>query len=631
MHHIADIVTDDQEQCKMRIRVTSFTKHGDHNPFHLRVHGTRAANGHVDKGSAAEHNRWGGGPCKCVAEWVHFQLACVDPEITQHTHDLEIMDGYKRSEALAVLAKNKVEEGNGYSATTAWMQKTFGETSKQISKFDKGDAANASQLWRNENKDLVLREEVPEDSEEMTTMRKCVDAILEADAPSLRAALREVLKNSHDLTKAALKVLEKHKKAPPAGTESEEPWFLAEGVSILDLPPPGPTEKLKDLTGVYGPSRTPYSPTQPAWHTSRPGQSQPVPAAPMPNILGPDGRPISSAVAPLHSNVRNGQAPTFTSQMQQQEHTPGNVPQARGVPLQPRPSPTARGAPQNVEIHYVQAPPLPASPPQRGSVHPIMVSMEVPSCSVATCKQCKHMHRDLAGRTFVFQDRLHTPAQFSKMQNLLRDPQQLLHDDYNRLLHKSQVQYAHPQPHPHPYPYPHPHPGPQIAEPQRPGLQGAPPLQRAPASAPSISQVQHLLPPVRHPSTPQTTADSPSRSAESEKDVVQPAPHADGANDAAPAAPPANHSIYNQPLPVPIVIDEDEDDAAAASDADGDNSGGKAHNGGEDNGGSEVDKTSTEKHDDDNQDATAAIDDDEDDGEDERRPAKRRRQESVAE
>lgn len=617
----------------MRIRVTSFTKHGDHNPFNLRVHGTRAANGHVDKGSAAEHNRWGGGPCKCVAEWVHFQLACVDPEITQHTHDLEIIDGYKRSEALAVLAKNKVEEGNGYSATTAWMQRTFGETSKQISKFDKGDAANAAQLWRNENKDLVLREEVPEDSEEMTTMRKCVDAILGADAPSLRAALREVLKDSHYLTKSALKVLERHKKTPPEGTEPEEPWFLAEGVTILDLPPPGPTEKLKDLTGVYGPSRTPYSPVPPAWQTSRAGQGQPVPAAPVPNVLGPDGRPISGvmtpgAVASLHGNMRNGQPPAFVHQMQQQEHSPINVPQARGVPLQPRPSAPAHGGPQNVEIHYVQAPPLPAPPPQRGSVHPIMVSMEVPSCSQATCRQCKHMHRDLAGRTFVFQDRLQTSAQFSKMQELLRDPQQLLHDDYNRLLHKSQVQYAHPQLHPHPYPYPHAYPGPQIAQPQRAGLQDAPPLQRAPASAPSISQIQHLLPPVRHPPPSQATADSPSKSAESETEVAR---SADGASDAAQAPSTANQSIYNQPLPVPIVVDEDnDDDAAAASDGDGDNSVDKAHSGGENNGGKEADETNTAKNDDNNQDATAAIDDEEDGGEDEQRPAKRRRQGSVA-
>lgn len=629
----ADIVTEDQEQCKMRIRVTSFTKHGDHNPFHLRVHGTRAANGHVDKGDAAAHNRWGGGPCKCVAEWVHFQLACVDPEITQHTHDLEIMDGYKRSEALAVLAKNKVEEGNGYSSTTAWMQKTFGETSKQVAKFDKGDAANAAQMWRNENKDLVLREEVPEDSEEMITMRKCVDAIVEADAASLRTALREVLKDSHDLTKSALKILGKHKPAPPA--EPEEPWFLAEGVSILDLPSPGPTEKLKDLAGIYGPPRTPYSPVQQAWQTPRPGQGQHVPAAPVSNLVGPDGRPISGVMTPgttasLQGNTRNGQPPPHTTQQQYQGHMPLNASQARGVPLQPRPPVPAHGAPQNVEIHYVKAPALPAPPPQRGSVHPIMVSMEVPSCSVATCKQCKHMHRDLAGRTFVFQDRLHTPAQFSKMQNLLRDPQQLLHDDYNRLLHKSQVQYAHPPHHPPPYPYPphlHPPPHPsQTAPPQRPGLQDAPPLQRAPATAPSISQVQHLLPPVRHPPPPQGTSASPSRSAEPEKDVAQ---STDGASDVAPKSPPTNSSIYNQSLPVPIVTDEDDDDAAAASDGEGDNNTGKALNGEENEGGDEVDETSVEKHDE-SRDVIAANDDDEEEDEDEQRPAKRRRQESVA-
>ena len=637
----------------MRIRVTSFTKHGDHTPFHLRVHGTRAANGHVDKGDAAEHNRWGGGPCKCVAEWVHFQRACVDPEFTKHTHDLEIMDVYKRSEALAVLAKSKVEEGNGYSCTAAWMQKTYGETSKQLSKFDKGDAANASQMWRNENKDLVLREEVPEDSEEMTTMRKCVDAILEADAASLRTALRHVLKDSHDLTKSALSILEKHKPTLSAPTEPEQLWRLSEGVTILDLPPPGPTERLMELVGLFGPIRTPSTPPQPASQSSRSGQGQHVPA---PTVLGPDGRPISSvttpgATAPLQGNARNGQPPPRANQ---QGHTPVNGPQARGAPLQPRPPGSeAYGAPHNVEVRYVQAPPLPALPPQRGSVHPIRVSMEVPSCSLATCKQCKHMHRDLAGRTFFFQDSVHTPAQFSNISNLLRDPQQLLHDDYHRLLHKSQVVYAHPQlqPHPsmHPYLQPHQHPEPQGAQPQRPRQHDAPPLQRAPASAPGISQVQHLLPPLRHPPTPQTTAGSPSRSAEPEKDVAK---SNDGVSIAVPSPSPAISSIYNQPLPVPIVIDDDDDDdAAAASDGDGDgnNNAGDATNGGNDSA-DKVNETGPEKHDNDqnatavnetgaekhgnDQNATAVNDDhdaEEENEEDDQRPAKRRRQESVAE
>jgi hypothetical protein len=596
----------------MRIRVTSFTKHGDHNPFHLRVHGTRAANGHVDKGSATEHNRWGGGPCKCVAEWVHFQLACVDPEVTQHTHDLEIMDGYKRSEALAVLAKNKVEEGNGYSATTAWMIKTFGETSKQVSKFDKGDAANAAQMWRNESKDLVLREEVPEDSEEMTTMRKCVDAILEADAPSLRAALREVLKDSHDLTKSALAILEKHKPTP--STEPEEKWWLAEGVATLDLPPPGPTEKLKDIAGVYGPPRTPYS-KPPTWQIPQAGQGQPVHAAVAPNVLGPDGRPIArvttpGATAPLQGNTRNVQP---LANQQHQWQIPVNAPNARGVPLQPRPTAPAYGAPPNVEIRYVQAPPSPAPPPQRGSVHPIMVSMEVPSCPQKTCQQCKHMHRDLAGRTFVFQDCLQTPAQFTKLQNLLRDPGQLLNENYARLLCMSQVPIAHPQP-----AYGAPPPQTHQCDDQ--------PLQRVSASAPSVSQLQHLSPPVQSRLAPQATAGPSSRSVEREMGVIEPTKETKDA--VLSPQQPARSSTYDQALPVSIVIDDDNEASGGGRD-DNTCEGENVRDNSDD---VRVDNTGPEKHAD-GQDATVANndnDEDADEDEDERRPAKRRRQGSVS-
>lgn len=625
MHHIADIVTEHQEKCKMRIRVTSFTKHADHNPFHLRVHGTRTANGSVGINTLEEHDRWGGGPCKCVAEWVHFQLACVDPELTQHTHDLDIMDGYKRSEALAVLAKNKVEEGNGYSATTQWMHKTFGETSKQVSKFDKTDAANATQSWRNGNKDLVLRDEVPEDSEEMITMRKCVDAILEANALSLREALREVLKGSHELTKSALEILEKHKKTPPEGTEPEEPWWLAEGVTILDLPHPGPTEKLKELAGVEGPPRTPYPPTQAAWQIYRPGQGQNVPAIATPHVFGPDGRPISGVTAPLQGRVNHGHTLPHTHQHQRQGHMPVNMPQARGVPLQPRHPAPAYSAPYHTGVNYAQAPvppaptpPAPPRTPQRGSVHPITVSMEVPSCENTACKQCKHMPRDLAGRIFVFQDRLQTPAHFSKLQSLLREPQQLLHDDYTRLLHKSQVPYDHPQP----------HPALRTGPAQRPGLHDAPPLQRAPASAPSITQVQHLPPPVRHHPPPQAATARPSKSAEPENSAAQ---STDEVGDVVPTSSPANPSIYDQPLPVPIVVDGDDgDDDAVGSEGDRDENVGNNDSDGGIDGGGKGNETGPKGHSD-SQDATATNDEIEDDDGDEQRPAKRRRQESVAE
>jgi hypothetical protein len=234
------------------------------------------------------------------------------------------------------------------------------------------------------------------------------------------------------------------------------------------------------------------------------------------------------------------------------------------------------------------------------------------------------MPRDLAGRIFVFQDRLQTPAHFTKLQNLLRDPQQLLHDDYTRLLHKSQVPLA--PPHLRPNPYPHPHPALQTAQPQQPNPRdGPPPLQRAPASAPSISQVQHLLPPVRHHPSPQAATAPPSRSAEPEQGAPQ---STHGASEIIPKPSPASSSIYDQALPVPIVIDDEDDDAAAASDGDRDDHGDEANNAGGNDSGKRADNSSAEKHDD-NQNATPANDETED--EDEQRPAKRRRQESVAE
>jgi hypothetical protein len=118
----------------------------------------------------------------------------------------------------------------------------------------------------------------------------------------------------------------------------------------------------------------------------------------------------------------------------------------------------------------------------------------------------------------------------------------------------------------------------------------------------------------------------PSTSAELDKGVAQ---STDGASDVGPTPPPANPSIYDQSLPVPIVIEDEEDDAAA-SEGDGGNDTGEAENGGENDGVSNVDGTPTDKHDG-SQDATAANHDIEDGVVDEQRPAKRRRQESAAE
>lgn len=615
----------------MRIRVTSFTKHADRNPFHIRVRGPKATwNGHAkarEGNNIDAHERWAGGPCKCVAEWVHFELANVDPEITHHTHDLEVFDAYKRSEALQVLAKNKCEEGNNYSAVCKWMRKTFGEASKQVYKFEKGDTANAASAWRKGTSDYVLRDEVPEDSEEMATMRRCVDAIVEADAHSLREALREVLKDSDALTKSALAILEKHKPAIPA-QDSEEPWRLTEGASVMDLPYPGAPQGLKDHSGIYGPPRTPYPPEKESrWDRRQAPQTSPVLHPP---FVGPDGRLIHMPGVSAPGTVATSQANVSAPQPQQYMHTqqqlplPGNVPPTRGVPLQPRPPVPSYGPLPQAEVRSVHRPPQVEvryvhPPPQLGSAHPITISMEVPSCSLRTCQQCKHMRRELAGRRFFFQDSLHTPTQFQKLQDLLRNPKQLLDGNYTRFLKESQA------------PLWHPHPALSVNPPHRPVPYNAPAVQMAPVSTPTANPVQYnFLPPQPLP-TPQSAAVSSSDPAR-----AQSTNEANGATQAQPQSEP--RSIYDQPLPVPIVIDEDDD---VSKDRSHDNANDEANSGeidGDVNGeGAESAKNSGDD------DAAAGDDDDEyededqgegeaeEEDEDEQRPAKRRRQEPAAE
>jgi hypothetical protein len=435
----------------MRLRVRSFTKHAN---------------------TSEDHEHWGGA-CRCVAEWVYLERDCVKGDLTEHTHDLEAMDEWKRSEGIAVFSKIKCEEGNSYTAVAKWFRKEFGDRNKQVFKFGKCDVANAAHPWRSDHKDLVLRDEVPEDSEEMITMRWCVDAMLEADAGSLRAALREVCKDSDALTKVVLGVLEKNKPAVPVEEQPQEPWGLAEGVTLLDLPPPGVCRKVQQAAGVNGPLFIPPGPARSEYansiHRGRSGHGQVSAHLPMgkfPIPLGPDGRPVISPQAaptrmtnPPHQAANRPLGPCGRPIMPTTTTNPppqtANVPHAhshaqqqrQSHALQPRPPPNAHGFHQplpRVEVRYIQPPAGP--PPQQGSLHPITLTMEVSSCSLVTCKQCRFMDRTLAGRTFFFQDKLHTPSHFTKLERLLRDPKQLLHKDYTRKLYQPQVPAVHPHP-----------------------------------------------------------------------------------------------------------------------------------------------------------------------------------------
>jgi hypothetical protein len=495
-----------------------------------------------------DHERWGGGACRCVAEWVHFERDCVDGDPTEHAHDQEAVDEWKHSEAIAVFAKIKCEEGNSYSAVAKWLRKEFGDVNKQVYKFEKGDVANAAQPWRNDNKDLVLREEVPEDSDEMITMRRCVDAILEANAGSMRAALREVCKDSDALTKVVLGVLEKNKPAVTAEERQQEPWKLTEGVTLLDLPPPGVSRKVQEDAGVKGPILVPQGPAPREYVNSiRPGRSEHdrAQAHPytrnFPTPLGPDGRPVVSSQGMSTRMMNPPHYITNGSNLHLHAHQ-----QAQFPAIQPRPPPNTHNfhPPPQVEIRYIQPPP---EPPQRGSLHPITVSMEVPSCPVDTCKQCGHVNRSLAGRTFFFQDKLHTTSHFTKLQRLLRDPKQLLSEDYTRLLLQSQAPTVHQHPALHPRPVGGSAVGcvnvmPQV---QQGGLASASNATHA-SQSPHLRELQRLSRSIRE-ALPDADGDpgvSPDESGENLQSTPQP----------------AMTSIYDMALPIAINVEGGDND-----------------------------------------------------------------------
>lgn len=466
----------------MRLRVTSFTIHAD---------------------TPGDHSSWG--HCKCVPEWVHFKRACVDREFTEHTHEQEILEKYKHSEGISVLTKLKVEEGNSSASVVKWLKKECGDRLKEAHRFDKVDVANYIKLWKAQNPDLVLREEVPEDSEEMTTMRRCVDAILEADADPLRAALREVCKDSHDVTKRALAVLEKKasEKSAPRKEEAQEPWKLTEGAAaILNVSLPG-QEELKKNYGSLGPLEDSLE-TSRAFgmrvSAGRAGVFVPI------TTLGPppnqDTRPSVPHLAPAPSQQRPQQQPQqqpqHQPQHQPQQTMPGVQPHTQSAPLAQAPRnqsqhsiPTPTGQmqptqqpPQNVEIRYmyVQQPP-PPPPRTYASVHNITVSLEIPSCRSSGCQQCTPLGpRNLRGRTFFFQGRLHSEAHFLQLQALLRNPMQILNEGYSGILSKDARTFINPVERP---------PGSN----EQPGQPGQPP-----STTPTTTPSQH--PPQQSPQQP---------------------------------------------------------------------------------------------------------------------------------
>ncbi|OQO14836.1 hypothetical protein B0A48_00218 [Cryoendolithus antarcticus] len=222
---------EEQERCKLRLRVLSFTNHA---------------------GTGKEHAHWGV-HCHCIPEWVYISRECA-PDI-EHTHGTAIMEKYRKSDATLYFGRLKVEEGYGYGAVEDWLRKEFSDATEQIQYVTKTDIANMTRPWRQRHPNHPLTLKVEPDTEEVSTMKVLVDAVLEAPEDDVRTVLRELCKDSEEMTNMILRMLEKCKsdrieKAAaaaavdavvddePVEEAAQTPWQLAEG-ELKTLPFPG--------------------------------------------------------------------------------------------------------------------------------------------------------------------------------------------------------------------------------------------------------------------------------------------------------------------------------------------------------------------------------------------------------
>lgn len=136
----------------------------------------------------------GFGNCHCIAEWLYIERTghIIEGNV-QHTHSLELLDMYKRSDALMYFCKLKVEEGQySYAAVVRWAQEKYGPISSQLQHVTKADVANVARIWRQQNKDVELRSEIVEETDEIKQRKECIDSIQTTSVVQLRKALAEV-------------------------------------------------------------------------------------------------------------------------------------------------------------------------------------------------------------------------------------------------------------------------------------------------------------------------------------------------------------------------------------------------------------------------------------------------------
>lgn len=314
-----DELLGDVDLCKIRVNLVSYTKH---------VESQEACGGP------------GFGNCHCIAEWLYIERTShIIEGNVQHTHSLELLDMYKRSDALMYFCKLKVEEGQySYAAVVRWAQEKYGPISSQLQHVTKADVANVARIWRQQNKDLELRSEIVEETDEIKQRKECIDSIHTTSAEQLRKALAEVCK----IYPHAVDIIAPFMEKRPDDQDQSKP--IAEGNEI-NIPPPGRPRKRKMGCDPPSPPTTANRPP-PA-----PGAYQPNmqdPHAPSPYTAGfpqPSQTPPNNTVREFRISLPNTSTlitPPAQSTTPRAPQPPPPYPTAPAPPMQflqyPRPS-----------------------------------------------------------------------------------------------------------------------------------------------------------------------------------------------------------------------------------------------------------------------------------------------------
>ncbi|KAK4540144.1 hypothetical protein LTR36_009730 [Oleoguttula mirabilis] len=280
---------ENEDACSMRIRVTYYIKHAD----------------------TEEDHTVGFGNCKCIPEWVYMQRTAKS-RFEQHNHDIDMLDRFKRSEAMMYFVKKKAEEGYAFSVVANWLHDKYDGVTKQAQYMTKQEVANVAQAWRRANKGLVLKNSIEEPTPEEAQKLRCLDLLHTAKSEGLLRALAVVCERLPEAIAIAMPVLEALQEENT--NVVEEPVTIAEGDDIVPLylgfpkirraPAPPPAPAPLHVVQVPEPPAELHS-QQPPHMQAGPMQSRNAPPL-APSYQHTDGMVYKEPGGPVHLHDAHG-------------------------------------------------------------------------------------------------------------------------------------------------------------------------------------------------------------------------------------------------------------------------------------------------------------------------------------